>query len=122
MDSLAQRLKELDSNTFERLWFNILKDKYSDITIRRVDGSGGDEGLDVYSGELRGEPTIWQCKSFSNGVGKSQRVQIKESLKAALKHFKPRNWVLCLSIDMDAKGNRWFERLQQSHRSRVSRT
>lgn len=120
MDPLAQRLKELDSNTFERLWFHILKDKYSDITPRHVDGSGGDEGLDVYAGELRGKPTIWQCKSFPNGVGKSQRAQINNSLKAALKHFRPRTWILCLSIDMDAKASRWFERLQHSHRSRVS--
>ncbi|MGO9641534.1 MAG: hypothetical protein ACLP1Y_09555 [Candidatus Acidiferrales bacterium] len=119
MDALEQRLKELNSKEFESLCFHVLKEKYPNGTVSHVDGSGGDEGLDVYAGELSGTPTIWQCKSFPNGIGKSQKAQIKKSLSIALKHFTPANWILCLSIDMDVKANRWFEKLRKSNESRV---
>lgn len=119
MDALRQRLKELDPQTFENLCFDILKEKNPGSKLVHVDGSGGDEGLDVFEGQLYDRPTIWQVKSFPNGVGKSQKEQIRKSLKTALKHFTPAHWILCLSVDMDAKTMRWFEKWQKSHGSRV---
>jgi hypothetical protein len=120
MDALRQRLKELDPHTFQTLCFDILKEKHPNLTLRHVEGAGGDEGLDLFEGELLGRPTIWQCKSFPNGVGKSQKQQIRESLKTALSHFSPSNWILCISVDMDTKAHRWFERWKKSHKSRVT--
>jgi hypothetical protein len=119
MDSLYQRLKELDSDTFQRLCFQILKDKFPGLSLRHVETHPGDEGLDVFSGDLAGRPTIWQAKSFPNGVGEPQKQQIRESLKTALDHFSPSNWILCLSVDLDSKAHRWFQRWQKSHSSRV---
>jgi hypothetical protein len=119
VDSLYQRLKELDSGTFEALCFHILKEKYPGLELRHVEGSGGDEGLDVFAGQLFGQPAIWQCKSFPNGVRGAQREQIKASLRSALKHFSVAHWILCISVDMDAKAHMWFEKFQQSHASQV---
>ncbi len=87
MDSLYQRLKELDADTFQRLCFHILKERHPGLEVRRVEGASGDKGLDVFAGELYGKPAIWQCKSFRNAVGKSQKDQIRESLKTALKRL-----------------------------------
>jgi hypothetical protein len=89
MDSLYQRLKELNPVAFQKLCFHILKERHPGLQIRHVEGAGGDEGLDIFAGDLSGRPAIWQCKSFPNGVGKSQRAKIKESLQTALKHFTP---------------------------------
>ena len=119
MDALRQRLKELDPHTFENLCFDVLKEKHPGCKLVHVDGAGGDEGLDVFAGELCGRPTIWQSKGFPNGVGKSQREQIRKSLRTALKHFTPAHWILCLSVDMDAKTMRWFEKWKRSQSSRV---
>jgi hypothetical protein len=119
MNSLYQRLKELDAKTFERLCFHILKDKYPSLELRHVDGKGGDEGLDVFEGNLYGHPTIWQCKSFPDGVREPQKKQIRESLKAALANFSPAQWILCLSVDLDAKASRWFAKWKESHAARV---
>lgn len=119
MDPLRQRLKELDPHTFEDLCFHVLKERHPGLRLVHVDGSGGDEGLDVFAGDLYGRPTIWQSKSFPNGVRESQKEQIRNSLKTALKRFTPAHWILCLSVDMDAKSIRWFERWKKSHSSGV---
>lgn len=120
MDSLYQRLKELDPDTFQKLCFHILKDRHPGVTICQVDGASGDEGLDVYSGQLAQGSTIWQCKSFALGVRKSQKEQIRQSLKRAIKSFSPAIWVLCVSVELDPKVHRWFQRLQESYRGLVT--
>jgi hypothetical protein len=120
MDSLYQRLRELDPDTFQRLCFHILKDRHPGANICQVGGASGDEGLDVYSGLLARGSTIWQCKSFALGVRKSQKEQIRQSLKRAIKSFSPAIWVLCISVELDAKAHRWFQRLQESYRAVVT--
>lgn len=119
MDSLYQRLKELDADTFQRLCFQLLKERHPEQDIRHVEGASGDKGLDVFAGELYGKPAIWQCKAFPNGVGKSQKQQIRESLRTALKHSSPAHWILCLSVDLDEKASRWFEKLKKSYEGKV---
>ena len=119
MDSLYQRLKEMDPDTFQRFCAQLLKERHPEQEIRHVEGASGDEGLDVFEGELSGKLTIWQCKAFPNGVGKSQKEQIRKSLKTALKKFSPAYWILCLSVDLDSKTSRWFEKLKKSYASRV---
>ena len=119
MDALRQRLKELDSHMFQAICFDILKEKYPNLTLRHVEGAAGDEGLDLFEGELLGKPTIWQCKSFPNGVSESQKKQIRKSLNTALSHFSPSNWILCISVDMGSKAQRWFEKWKMSHKSNV---
>ena len=120
MDSLYQRLKEMDPDTFQRFCAQLLRERHPEQEIRHVEGASGDEGLDVFEGELSGKPTIWQCKAFPNGVGKSQKEQIRKSLKTALKKFSPSYWILCLSVDLDSKTSRWFEKLKKSYASKVT--
>jgi len=96
---LYQRLKELDPDSFEKLCCHLVQARLPGTEIRHVDGAAGDEGLDLFMGFLDAGPTIWQCKSFPNGVGKHQREQIRAWLRRALTHA-PRRWVLCLSVEM----------------------
>ena len=119
MDSLYQRLKEMDPDTFQRFCFQLLKEQHQSLELRHVEGESGDEGLDLFLGKLSGKPVIWQCKAFRNGVGKSQKQQIRDSLTIALKHFSPSSWILCLSVDLDTPTSRWFEKLKQSNSSKV---
>lgn len=65
-------------------------------------------------GQLDERPTIWQCKSFPDGIKDSQKRHIKESLDQALRHFTPRRWILCLSTDMGSRALRWFQRFAAS--------
>lgn len=119
MGSLEQRLKELDPKTFEDFCFHLIKERHSGLDIKHVEGAGGDRGVDLFMGQLDHGPVIWQCKSFRDGVGKSQKQQIKDSLRRALTKLRPTRWVLCLSVDMTDSAHRWFERLCQSYATRV---
>jgi hypothetical protein len=118
--ALYQRLKELDAVSFQRLCFQIIKARHPEAEIMYVGGKAGDEGLDLFLGNLSLGSTVWQCKAFPDGVKNSQRQQVRNSLRAALKSSSPRRWILCLSTDLDAKAHRWFQRLQTSYASIVS--
>jgi hypothetical protein len=119
MDPLAHRLKELDPITFQELCFHLMREKYPSAEIRYVQGASGDEGLDIFRGELTCGPTVWQSKSFQVIViGDSQKNQIRESLREAIAGCAPRVWVLCLNMDLDTKAHRWFQRLQATNASK----
>src|ERR1017187_8828055 len=115
MNALYQALKALDPRQFELLVVHLLKARYPEIEIKHIEGSAGDEGLDVIAGRLDEQPTIWQCKSFQNGVKDSQKRKIRESFNQALQYYTPKRWVLCLSVDMDPAALRWFQHFQRSH-------
>jgi hypothetical protein len=120
MHSLYQRLRELDWDTFQKLAYQILSEKHPGLEIKHVDGKAGGQGLDLFEGTLTGRSTIWQCKHFPNGLTPKQRPQVKESLASALEHFTPKQWVLVVSVDLDAKAHQWFQKLQKSYAHRVS--
>jgi hypothetical protein len=106
----------MDPNTFQQFCFQLMAEKYPSANVRYVEGASGDEGLDLFCGDLACGPTIWQCKCFQAAlVGKSHKGQIKKSLRDADKSSSPRRWVLCLNIDFDTKAHRWFQRLQSSY-------
>ena len=119
MFSLHHRLKEMDSETFERFCFQLLAERHPGAQLRRVEGAGGDKGVDIFAGELSGGLTIWQCKAFPNGIGRSQKEQIESSLANALKNFSPKRWILCTSVDLSIKAHSWFQKLQESNRAQV---
>ncbi|MGE5111178.1 MAG: hypothetical protein ACM3JB_10000 [Acidobacteriaceae bacterium] len=120
MHPLYQRLRELDWDSFQRLTFQLLAERHPGLKIRHVEGAGGDRGLDLFEGELKTQPTIWQVKHFPNGLGPRQRPQVRESLKAALKYFKPIQWILVVSVDLDRKGHEWFQKLQRSYSDKAA--
>lgn len=114
MYPLYQRLKEMDGDLFQRFCFQLLKERHPGADLRHVEGASGDEGLDIFEGALSGEPVIWQCKAFPNGIGKSQKQQVRDSLKTALQSFAIKKWILCLSVDMETDAYRWFQRSRAS--------
>jgi hypothetical protein len=119
MMALYQRLKELDSKSFERLCFQLLRERHPGANIRPVEGASGDQGADAFRGDLEDGSTIWQCKSFPNGIKKSQKDQIRDSLKQAVKNFGPHKWILCISVDMDIHAHKWFQLLTNSYAGRT---
>src|SRR5579859_6101694 len=108
INALYQRLKELDSKSFERLCFHLLKERHPGANIRAVEGASGDQGVDAFRGDLADGTTIWQSKSFPAGIKKGQKEQIRQSLRAAVKNFPQCTWILCINVDMDIHVHRWW--------------
>jgi hypothetical protein len=119
MHSLYQQLKDLDANTFKRFCFHLLKEMHRGIDIRHVEGKGGDEGIDLFSGDLSDGPTVWQCKAFPDGVRTAQKVQIRESLARAIRSCAPRKWILCTNVDLDSKAFRWYQTMERQQKGVV---
>ena len=115
MHPLYQRLRELDWDTFQRLAFQLLAENTRGSKLDMSKAQGEIVGLDLFEGQLKGQPTIWQCKHFPNGLGPTQRPQVKKSLRSALKYFKPKQWILVVSIDLDRKAHQRFQKLQLSY-------
>ena len=117
MGSLLRAIKNLDDATFHQLCFHLLSEKYPEAGIRYVEGAAGDKGLDNFAGSLSQTPAVWQCKAFRvTLIRDPQKAQIRDSLRNAVRNFKPKIWILCLNMDMDTKAHRWFQRLQESYR------
>lgn len=120
MQALYQRLKEIDPDRFEKLSYQILAERYPEAGITRVDGSGGDRGLDSFSGTLADGPAIWQCKYFPNGIKDGQRRQVAESLGTAIQNFAPKRWTLMVPIDLSTKEHEWFQKMQSDYSGKTS--
>jgi hypothetical protein len=120
MHPLYQRLRELDWDSFQRFAEQLLSEKHPGLSIKHVEGSGGDKGLDLFEGALSGGSTIWQCKHFPNGLKAKQRPQILKSLNDAIDNFKPERWILVLSIDFDTSAHEWFQKVQAKYAAKTS--
>jgi len=120
MQPLYQRLRELDSDTFERLAQQLLAERHPGREIKHIAGSGGDRGIDLFEGTLTERPIIWQCKHFPNGFKATQKKQVKKSLDDAIENFKPEKWILVLSIELDTSGQEWFQQLQKDYADKTS--
>jgi hypothetical protein len=97
---------------FERLIAKLLKAEHPQAVTIRV--KQGDDGIDVYIGRFS-DPAgidVFQCKYFPQGVGESQRKQIRQSFTRVLnsKKFKARTWTLCLPLDLASDEQAWFDR------------
>jgi len=80
-----------------------------------VRANPGDWGIDVLVGDLNGDITDWQAKYFINGFGESQKKQVRDSFRSALKYAEKegyviKKWVLCIPCGMDAPTLRWWQR------------
>jgi hypothetical protein len=109
MRDLEQRFRELDKDSFELFVHQYLIAKYPGAGIKKVDGAGGDAGVDSFSGMLLSGPAIWQSKFFSRRIKQPQKRQILESIAVAFKEHSPSVWTLCVPIDLRNEEHRWFQ-------------
>lgn len=83
--------------------------------VRSIRANPGDWGIDTFVGEIdSGYVTVWQSKYFINGVGNTQKAQIRESFKSAIKSAKEQGhtisqWVLCIPVSMDGPTTKWWD-------------
>lgn len=84
----------------------------------------GDWGIDAFVGHLDEVVAIWQAKFFLDGVGESQKQQIRDSFKAALKAAADEGhtvdvWTLVLPTSLEADAWKWWQgwkrRQEKSH-------
>jgi hypothetical protein len=77
----------------------------------RVDGSGGDAGIDCFVRTTDNAVIIFQAKYFLTRLTTSQRRQILRSLETARRTHQVTRWVLCIPINPTPSEREWFESL-----------
>ena len=134
-DNVAQRTKETcaifnrKENNLERD-FRYLRDQHGDAGAREIfekicsqlftalfgtdahniKVSQGDEGIDILVGDFSAPSDVYQCKYFIDGIGDSQKKQIRDSFNRAINStvFKMKSWGLCLPCELTAKEFQWW--------------
>jgi|694.fasta_scaffold85123_2 hypothetical protein len=94
---------------FERACVSLLRKIYPEA--KQVRANPGDDGVDVYVGEIGIAPiVVYQCKFHLEQIGRSQRAKIRSSFRTAIesKCFKMEKWVLCLPKVLDLSESRWW--------------
>lgn len=97
---------------FHRMLTALIHVRYE--TATEVRANPGDWGIDTFVGSLVDKISIWQSKYFADGIGKSQRDQVRESLQSAMKHARENgyvveNWTLCVPVDLDGPERQWWD-------------
>lgn len=96
---------------FARLVTHCVKSIHPDAQTIRPDP--GDDGIDVIHGQLSGKSNIWQCKFFIDGLGNSQKAQIRASWKACIGSTniaKMTKWTLCVPSELSVEELGWWEK------------
>lgn len=93
-----REFRSLDDARWEDLCYHLFKEEY--VGLRRVNGSGGDDGIDAYVGDFVNPSIVFQFKFFPGGFGKKQVRQVKGSLETVLeKRPGLDRWILASSAD-----------------------
>lgn len=113
LDLLRVNSDEDGRQRFERLVTAVVMKIHP--TARAIRAEPGDWGIDTFVGQLSGGTTsVWQSKYFVDGIGDSQKKQIRESFKSVLdaaeKHgFQISSWTLALPLDMSPSATKWWD-------------
>jgi len=101
-------LVHMDKTTYEAMCAALCAAEFDAI---HIEANPGDGGIDSFEGSLLEEVNhIWQYKHFPDGIGESQKSQIRESLKTAIKNYHPKEWTLLIPCDLDQSAQKWFEK------------
>lgn len=105
--------RSLDDARWEELCYLLFKEEY--VGLHRVDGSGGDEGIDAYVDTFDNPRIVFQFKFFPNGFGPQQVRQIKGSLEKALEKRSGFRWILACSAEPTPAARRALDKLIENH-------
>lgn len=94
---------------FEKICSQLFSTIYGS-TAHNIKVSQGDEGIDIFVGDFSAPGDVYQCKYFIDGIGDSQKQQIRNSFKRAVESsvFKMKCWALCLPCELTIKEFQWW--------------
>jgi tetratricopeptide (TPR) repeat protein len=77
--------------------------------VRAVEGRGGDEGIDAYTGNFAAPDCVFQFKYFFE-IDANHWNKITKSLKTVCEKRKPKKWILLVATDFTPKYlDKWTE-------------
>lgn len=101
--------------SFEKMCSEILHFEHSNDTVMRIDGSGGDDGIDVLVKASDTKMSIYQCKFYTDTFHKEK---ISSSFLTAYKkneNEKFKQWVLVIPKTLTNSERIWWDEFTQEH-------
>lgn len=96
----------MNGDSFEDMCAALFQAEHGAIPIK---ANPGDGGIDSFRGSLlEGVSHIWQYKHFPDGIDKTQKSQIRDSLKTAAGNYHPKRWTLVVPCDLDTGAQKWL--------------
>lgn len=106
------------ADDFEELITQLLMRERPDV--HRIDGVGGDEGIDIFVGpSVDGPVDVFQCKFFLGRLGPPQKRQIKSSLQRVLTRGNILTYTLCLPRLLSVTETQWIESVGRDSRQPI---
>lgn len=93
---------------FEKICVELFQKLYRNAyPVREKQGDGG---IDVFVGDFSDKIIVYQCKYFIDGIGESQKNQIRNSFKKAVEStdYTLKAWYLCIPCDLTIEENQWW--------------
>lgn len=103
-------VSDLNPDKFEDLCNTLLRREKG---VKSIDGSGGDKGIDGFKGDIDGEVTIYQHKSYTGRLNdkSNRKPDIIDSYETAKEHHPGlQRWVLLIPIEFTPGEEEWFEK------------
>ena len=103
---------------FEKICTELLHAKYGE-QAHNIRVSQGDQGIDILVGDFSEPIENYQCKFFIDGIGDSQKTQIRESFETAINStsYKMKKWILCVPCTLSAAEFKWWSEWSSKKRN-----
>lgn len=94
---------------FEKICTELFCEKYG-TEAHNIRVNRGDEGIDILVGDFSAPIENYQCKYFVDGIGESQKAQIRNSFDRAVNadSYKMKKWTLCVPCLLNAQEFKWW--------------
>lgn len=94
---------------FEKICTQLMHARYGN-EAHNIQVCQGDEGIDILVGDFTNPIENYQCKFFIDGLGESQKNQIRGSFKRAIESsdYTMSKWILCVPCTLTAKEFKWW--------------
>jgi len=94
---------------FEKICTQLMQARFEN-EAHNIQVCQGDEGIDILVGDFTHPIENYQCKYFVDGLGNSQKDQIRKSFQRAVEaaDYSMKKWVLYVPCTLTAKEFKWW--------------
>ena len=94
---------------FEKICTQLMQAHYGE-DAHSIRLNPGDDGIDILVGDFSHPIENYQCKYFPDGLGDSQKAQIRKSFATSINavDYKMKKWVLCVPCCLSANEFKWW--------------